>query len=563
MKPAASLGVTIIAIVLETVIGGPAGAEAKETVMIPMRDGIKLATDIYQPAGEGPWPTILLMTPYGREGAATVAGEVCKRGYAFVAQDFRGRGNSEGVDYPVFTSCGWDEQPAGPHPQTVVPSLSAQKRDWEPHQDGYDTVEWIAKQKWSNGKVGGWGISAPGIALNMTAPSRPPHLVCCYVGVAFSSMYAQAAYQGGAFRKSLLEDWLTQNKFNPKNLELIRAHPDYDDFWKAIDPETVAARVHVPTMFLGGWYDIFTAGSINSFVTINKQGDAGARGKCRLVMEPYGHGQSEELVFPHAEHPPAADVWKWFDLWLKNDGNGIEEIPAVQYFVMGDPADPNTPGNKWRTAEDWPVPATPVKVYFHTDKKLRLEPPQEVFGSLAYKYDPKNPVPTLGGANLTITKGPKDQRPVEERQDVLLFTSPALDRHVEITGPVRVKIWASSSAPDTDFTAKLCDVYPDGRSMIVLDGILRASHRGSIEKREPLEPGKIYELDIDLWSTSFVISPGHRVRVAISSSNSPRFEPNPNTGLPSGTNDKTEVATNTLYMNASHPSHILLPIVTH
>ena len=274
----------------------------------------------------------------------------------------------------------------------------------------------------------------------MTAPSRPPHLVCCYVGVAFSNMYAQSAYQGGVFRKSLLEDWLTQNKFSPKNLELIRAHPNYDDFWKAIDPETVASRVNVPTMFLGGWYDIFTAGSINSFVTINKQGDVGARGKCRLVMEPYGHGRSEDLVFPNANHPKAADMWGWFDLWMKNDGKGIEQIPAVQYFVMGDPADPNTPGNKWRTADDWPVPATPVKVYFHTDKKLRLEPPQEVFGSLAYKYDPKNPVPTIGGANLTITKGPKDQRPVEDRPDVLLFTSPALDRYVEITGPVKVQL---------------------------------------------------------------------------------------------------------------------------
>jgi putative CocE/NonD family hydrolase len=365
------------------------------------------------------------------------------------------------------------------------------------------------------------------------------------------------------FRKSLLEDWLTQNTFSSKNLELIRAHPNDDDFWKALDAESVASRVNVPTLFLGGWYDIFTAGSINSFVTINKQGDVGARGMCRLVMEPYGHGRSEDLVFPNANHPKTADMWAWFDLWMKNDGKGIEQIPAVQYFVMGDPADPNTPGNKWRTADDWPVPATPIKVYFHTDKKLRLEPAQEQFGSLAYQYDPKNPVPTIGGANLTITKGPKDQRPVEERSDVLLFTSPALDQYVEITGSVKVHFWASSTAKDTDFTAKLCDVYPDGRSIIVLDGILRASHRSSMAKSELMEPSKIYELDIDLWSTSLVVSPGHRVRVAISSSNSPRFEPNSNTGMPSSTDDKTEVATNTIYMNASHPSHILLPVASH
>jgi predicted acyl esterase len=550
MKRAAPLKALLTAAVL-LAIGMPPGVQAKEasskrdtprvasqTVMVPMRDGTRLATEIYLPTGEGPWPTILVMTPYGRKGVETIAGQAGKREYALVSQDFRGRFDSEGDDHPVFLSCGWREQ-----------------------QDGYDTVEWIARQKWSNGKVGGWGLSAPGIALNMTAPSRAPHLTCCYVGVAFSNMYTQSAYQGGAFRKALLENWLAQCKFSPKNLELIRAHPDYDDFWKRMAPETVAARVNVPTMFLGGWYDIFTAGSLASFTTINKQGDVGARGRCRLVMEPYGHGRSEDLVFPDAGLPQAADMWNWFDVWLKNDGKGIDEIPAVQYYVMGDPADPNTPGNRWRTAEDWPVPATMVNVYFHTDKKLRLSAPQELFGSLAYRYDPKDPVPTLGGANLMISKGPKDQRPVEDRRDVLVFTSPTLDRYVEITGPVTVRLWASSTAPDTDFTAKLCDVYPDGRSMIVLDGILRAGHRNSLEKTEPLEAGKIYEVEIDLWATSLVISPGHRVSVAISSSNAPRFEPNPNTGTPSGTDDRTEVATNTIYMNASHPSHIMLPVV--
>ena len=515
----------------------PAGTT--ETVMVPMRDNVKLATYVYLPDGDGPWPTILIRTPYGKGGAAGFASGAHERGYALVVQDFRGRFGSEGDDWPVFVHGGWNE-----------------------HQDGYDTVEWIAKQTWSDGKVGGFGISAPGIALNMMAPSRPPHLVCCYVGVAFSSMYHQSAYQGGAFRKSLLENWLNGNKFDPKNLELIRAHPNYDDFWKAMDPERMAKRVNVPTMFLGGWYDIFTAGTINSFLTINKQGDTGARGKCRLVMEPYGHGRSEDLVFPNTGHPAAANMWNWFDLWMKNDGKGIEKIPVVQYFVMGDPNDPETPGNQWRTADDWPVPATPRKIHFHTDNKLRLSPPQELFGSLSFEYDPKDPVPTIGGANLTISKGPRDQRPVEGRKDVLLFTSPPLRHRVEITGPVKVKLWASSTAPDTDFTAKLCDVYPDGRSMIVLDGIIRAGHRNSMEKYEPMEPGKIYEMEIDLWSTSLVISPGHRVRVAISSSNAPRFEPNPNTGRPSGTDDKTQVATNTIYLNSEHPSHITLPVIS-
>ncbi len=539
MKRSTCLVAARIALIL-IIIATPSFAQtpSPQSVMVPMRDGVKLATDVYLPAGEGPWPTALIRTPYNKDGAKGFAKPATDRGYVLVAQDFRGRFASEGDDYPVFLHGGWGE-----------------------HQDGYDTVEWIAQQEWSNGKVGGFGMSAPGIALNMMAPSRPPHLTCCYVSVAFSSMYHQSAYQGGAFRKALLETWLAASRFSPKNLELFRAHPDYDDFWRAFDCERVANRVNVPTMYVGGWYDIFIAGTLNSFATVQKQGDEGARGKCRLVMEPYGHGRNQDLVFPHAGHPKEADMWNWFDVWMKNDGQGLDTIPVVQYYVMGDPNDPNTPGNRWRTADAWPVYTELKKVYFTTDKRLRLRPPEDLFGSLCYDYDPKNPVMTAGGANLAISKGPKDQRSVENRSDVLMFDSPVLNRYVEITGPVKVKLWASSTAPDTDFTAKLCDVYPDGRSMIVLDGIIRASHRNSMEKRELLERNKIYEFEIDLWSTSLVFSPGHRVRVALSSSNAPRFEPNPNTGQPSGVDDKTEVAKNTIYINAEHPSHIAFPLV--
>lgn len=252
----------------------------------------------------------------------------------------------------------------------------------------------------------------------------------------------------------------------------------------------------------------------------------------------------------------------WLDLWMKKDGEGLDKIPVVQYFVMGDPDDSDTPANVWRTSEDWPVAATMRRLYFMPDGTLRQKPPGQKDAVLSYKYDPKNPVPTIGGANLNITKGPKDQRPVEDRSDVLLFTSEKLDNPVEITGPVKVKLWASSTATDTDFTAKLCDVYPDGRSMLVLDGIIRARHRNSMERSELMKPGKVYEFEVDLWSASLVFSPGHRIRVAISSSNSPRFEPNPNSGKPSGVDDKTQVATNTIYLDAAHPSHILLPVIS-
>jgi predicted acyl esterase len=535
MRRRIAIVVISLGVVLSVAVLCQAGPTS--TSMVPMRDGVKLATDVYLPEGEGPWPAVLFRTPYGKGGAGPRVQQANQHGYAFVGQDIRGRFDSEGVDYPVFTHGGWGE-----------------------HRDGYDTVEWVAAQDWCNGKVATMGGSANGITQNMMAPSRPPHLVCQAVGVAFSSMYHQGAYQGGVFRKSLVERWLLGNKFDPKSLEIIRSHPMYDDFWKGIDPELVAERVNVPVMFVGGWYDIFNAGTIGSFVTIQHKGDAGARGKCRLVMVAYGHGRSDDLVFPNADPPATAGLFRWFDIWMKHDGKGIDDIPVVQYFVMGDPDDANSPGNVWKTADDWPVAARTRAVYFAADGTLRRRPPRESGAAISYKYDPTNPVPTIGGGNLNITKGPKDQRPVEGRGDVLLFTSRKLDRPLEIVGPVKVKLWASSTARDTDYTAKLCDVYPDGRSMIVLDGIIRARHRHSMEKSELMEPGRIYEFEIDLWSTALVFSPGHRIRVAISSSNSPRFEPNPNTGLLPGADGKTEVATNTIYMDSEHPSHILLPV---
>lgn len=508
---------------------------------VAMRDGVKLATDVYLPEGDGPWPAILVMTPYNRKGVEMWAFAARGRGYAFVSQDFRGRFDSEGRDDPVFLSCGWGE-----------------------HKDGYDTVEWIAGREWCDGKVGGIGISAPGIALNMMAPSRPPHLVCLYSAVAFSDMYSQCAYQGGAFRKALMEKWLEGNGFSPGNLATFKAHPVYDDFWKQYNCVAVADRIEVPVLLLGGWYDIFSEGTLESFVSIREHGGKKARGGTRLVMEPYGHGTSSDLVFLDRNRPRLANLLHcldWFDIWLKKDGDGIEDIPAVQYYVMGDPDDPDSPGNRWRSADAWPIPARPTPWYLEEGGGLSRQPPTEREASRTYHYDPEDPVPTVGGANLLISKGPKDQREVEKRPDVLTFTSEPLEDFLEITGKIRAKLWVSSSARDTDFTARLCDVYPDGRSMLIVDGILRARFRESFSKDKLLEPGKVYPLEIDLWQTSLVFSKGHRVRVSISSSNAPRFEPNPNTGKLPGEDDTTAVATNTVYMDAERPSHILLPVV--
>lgn len=529
--------VATVSVVLLVTLVCTTAQSAKQPFMVPMRDGVKLATDVHLPEGEGPWPVVLTRTPYNKNVAPEVAMGLTKKGYAVVAQDMRGRFASEGDDFLVFSHDGWGE-----------------------HQDGYDTVEWIAEQKWCNGKVGTAGGSACGIVQNMMAPSRPPHLVCQWVLVACSSMYHQAMYQGGAFHKNMVEGWLEQTRLNPENLKIVRAHPEFDKLWQQVDAELAASRVNVPAMFIGGWYDIFSQGTINSFVTVQNNGDEGAKGKCKLVMGPFGHGFFTDLTYPNNQTPKAADHWNWFEAWLKNDGKGAEKIPTVHYYVMGDPTDSNAPGNEWRTADTWPIPAKLTPFYFHADGTLDTTASKEEKASRSYEYDPKNPVPTVGGANLLIPLGPKDQRKEESRPDVLLFTSDVLKEPIEVTGRIKTILWASSSAPDTDYTAELTDVYPDGRSMLVLDGILRARYRNGFEKSELMKPGEIYKFEVDLWSTSIVFNRGHRIRVAISSSNSPRFEPNPNTGEHSGHSEKTAVATNTIYFDAAHTSHILLPL---
>jgi putative CocE/NonD family hydrolase len=226
---------------------------------------------------------------------------------------------------------------------------------------------------------------------------------------------------------------------------------------------------------------------------------------------------------------------------------------------MGDTEDKTAPGNRWRSAAAWPPPAKVTPFYFHADHTLDPKKPDGA-GQLAYKYDPQNPVPTIGGQNLLITKGPMDQRPVESREDVLLFTTEPLSEPVEVTGRITAKLFIASDCPDTDFTVKLCDVYPDGKSMLVTDGIQRASLRNSYERRELLELGQVVEVNVDLWSTSLIFNRGHRIRIAVSSSNSPRFEPNANTGDPHPISGKTRTAANTVYVSDQYPSHVLLPL---
>ena len=516
---------------------------AAQTQMVAMRDGVKLATDVYLPEkGKPPFPTVMLRTPYGKNGNGAIAAAVVRFGYALVVQDMRGRFASEGHHAIIFGNDGIGGQ----------------------HQDGHDTLEWIARQEWSDAEVVTYGQSALGIAQNMAAPGAPAALKGQVVGVAFSDYYHQAAYQGGVWRKELLEGWLRQTKMDDVNLPTFLEHTTYDDFWKKLNAESHADQVDAPGVFTGGWYDIFIQGTINSFVEINSRGGPNARGKCFLVIAPLAHGHFDEpVVYPDVSKAPIdlATPMNIVAHWLGKPDKDVDALQPVHYYVMGDCDSPGAPGNFWRSADAWPPMADPASYYLHSDKSLQVELPHGD-DKLTYKYDPENPVPTRGGQNLLIAKGPMDQRPVETRPDVLVFTSEPLTEPLEVTGRITARLFISSDCPDTDFTVKLSDVYPDGKSLLVTDGIRRAALRNSYEKHEPLVAGEVYELEVDLWSTSLIFNKGHQIRVAVSSSNSPRFEPNPNTGDPHPISGKTRIATNSLHISNNHPSRIVLPIYT-
>jgi uncharacterized protein len=512
------------------------------TTMVAMRDGVNLATDVYLPGdGKDKYPVIAVRTTYGKsQVGAALAATAARRGYALVAQDVRGRGKSEGHPAIIFGNDGLGE-----------------------HQDGRDALEWVAKQAWCNGMIGSWGGSALGITQNMAAPVAPDELKAQFVVVAFSDYYSQGVYQGGAFRTQLIERWLRANGIIEKNLSTFVAHPQYDEFWKQLSFEGHANKVRAPAVYSGGWYDIFLQGTLNAFTSVQHHGGEGARGKCKLVIGPIGHGTFNELKYPaNASKGPACnDAFAWFDYVLLGKDNAIAKEKAVHYYVMGDPTDPKAPGNFWRHADDWPPASKSTTFYFHPDDTLVKDVTPKGNDAKSYNYDPKNPVPNIGGQELGVPLGPMDQRRAEKRPDVLLFSTDELKEPIEVTGRITAKLFVSSDCPDTDFTVKLCDVYPDGRSMLVTDGILRARYHKSIEKESLLEPGQVYELSVDLWSTSLVFNKGHRIRVAVSSSNSPRFEANPNTGSPFRANDKIRVAKNTLHLSLKYPSGIVLPVV--
>ncbi len=532
------VGVGALGVVLGLVLAGQDTCEGNTSDVV-MRYGTGLATDVYTIPRTAA-PTVVIRTPYGKQGVQGAANTFNNQGYATVAQDLRGTGASEGT-FMAFLDDGWGTT-----------------------QDGYDTLAWTAAQPWSSGEMCMWGASALGIVSILAAGADAPGLRCVFALVATGDLYHHALTWGGALRNELAVNWLTDLQAY-EALDAVYAHPDYSDYYAPVSIQDRYANVHAAIYSMGGWYDIFSQGNLDLFAGVSAAGPADARDNQKLLMGPWSHASGGpkvgELTYPDNAILPYGDDVRWINYWLSGDGDGIEAEAPVTYYQMGDVDVASPSWNVWRTADAWPVPATPTPFYLAADGRLTSEPPRDATSS-TFVFDPSDPVPTVGGNNLYERSGPFDQRGVEARDDVLVFTSDVLAEPIAITGRVTARLWVSSSALDTDFTVKLTDVYPDGRSMLVLDGILRMRFRDGDDHEILMEPGQVYPIDVDLWSTAITFNTGHRIRVAVSSSNWPRFHVNPNNGEPLYTaDDQTVVAQQVLYFGAARPSHLLLPLV--
>lgn len=604
-------------------------------VMMTMRDGVRLATDIYRPARNGValpgrFPVILERTPYGKtvdsrsertpsnprpKSRAEVAAFFVRQGYVVIYQDCRGRYGSEGA-FVKYLSDG---------------------------DDGFDTCAWIVRQPWSNRRIGTMGLSYAAHTQAALGSAGAPGVAAMFLDSGgFSNAYQGGIRQGGAFELKqatwAFNQALESPEVNrdPDRLARMRAidirawfgrmpwqrghspvtlAPEYEDYlfeqwehgrfdayWKQLgiwaagfyDRFPEAAMVH-----LSSWYDPYPRTATENYLGLKRR----KRGPIRLILGPWTHGDRQLTWAGDVDFGPEATLdghlaqdfltlrLRWFDRWLKGVENGVDREPAVRLFIMGggsgrkNAAGRLDHGGRWRVEADWPIPDTRwTPWYLHVDGTLTPSAPGPAPASRSWRADPSNPVPTIGGSITSgqpvMSGGAFDQReglrffgsrepfrPLADRPDVLVFQTEPLAEAVEVTGPISVKLWVSSDGPDTDFTAKLVDVhppnpdYPDGFAMNLTDGILRARYRNSWEKPEPMVPGTIYPITIELFPTGNLFQRGHRIRLDIAGSNFPRFDVNPNTGEPEARATASRVATNALHLDADHPSHVVLPII--
>ncbi len=558
--------------------GDSYAVDERHNVMVPMRDGVRLSTDIYRPDAPGQFPVIMVRDPYSNgstAGPIPFAAEgrrLASLGFVYLHQDVRGRFDSEGSWYAFANE----------------------------FEDGYDAVEWAGTQPWSNGKVGMRFGSYLAYVQWQAASQGPKHLTALVPMFSPLSLYHDI-YPGGAFELTRIVwstvhsgrtpqgfnyDWerylhhlpimTLDSVFGHDPVPLWRswvAHQDFDAYWRAYDMKAELPNLDLPVYNVGGWYDTFLRSTIAAYTGMTaKSKSSETRRSQRLVIGPWPHGATLRSKAGELDFGASAVIdidsleLRWFDYWLRDRDNGVLDEPPINIFVMGE--------NVWRAEHEWPLARTRyTKYYLHSggnaesidgDGRLSTtEPGNEP--SDPFVYDPHDPVPTRGGnlpgASPNIQPGPFDQREIEARPDVLVYTTEPLATDVEVTGPLTVTLFAAATGRDTDFTAKLVDVYPDGRAYNLADGIVRARYRESLTNPTLIEPGKVYAYTIDLVATSNVFKRGHRIRIEISSSNFPRFSRNLNTGNPLGTDDKVVRATQTIYHDRQHPSHIVLPVI--
>lgn len=550
--------------------------ETRADVKIPMRDGVQLSAHVFLPKAEGRFPVLLTRTPYGKGGLLSPgARSVAAHGCVSINQDCRGRGASEGDWVPFLNEA----------------------------QDGEDTRRWILEQTWSNGKIGTTGGSYVGFTQWASAPNAGESLKAMFPIVPLVEPHGDVTYVGGAFQFSLAMGWGAQVSGN-KNLrgwntadwakafrtlplstwdtaiggkvQYLRdwvAHPQFDDYWKKGSVRGRHSEITAPCYAVGGWYDIFSKSVLEHVNAVRRTSRSlEARRHQHVLMGPWTHGISRSGKVGGLDFgkQSVVDVGalqvKWFSHWLKDEPTGVETWPPFRIFVMG--------RNQWRDEQEWPLARTQyTPYYFGCDKsanslqgdgRLSRTKPAAKNSADHFVYDPDDPVPTLGGCNLFgCPAGPHDQTKAEQREDVLVFTSDALTAPLEVTGPVKAVLYVASSAPSTDWTGKLVDVHPDGRAFNLCDGILRAHYGQPSADGKPgsFEPGKVHRHEIDLWVTSNVFLPGHKIRVEISSSNFPRFDRNPNTGHPFGADAELTKANQTVYHDVQRPSHVVLPVI--
>ena len=517
--------------------------------MIPMRDRVRLSAYVYTPPGDGPWP-VLLEQRYANAndpGTRQYFAQLAKTGgYVTVLANFRGSQKSEG-DWRGYRSLGWGER-----------------------KDGYDLVEWLGTQTWSTGKVGTFGSSQAGFAQNFLAVTRPPHLTAQYMIDTGLSLFHEGYRIGGITRPERFKSLDKAARVPEHNRELLAewfTHPTYDSYWADEDCTRFFDQMNVPCFTVGSWYDFMCVGSVDSYVGRQHRGGPQSRGTQQLLLGPWLHSRFKEtnksgdLTYPeNAKFPMDAHMIRWFDHYLKGVDNRVTTEPTIRYYVMGAVDEVKAPGNEWRTATDWPIAATPTFYYPEEGGKLGNTIPQSTDSIVNWLADPHHPavIPTIA------FPGAKDAREFEKQPEVLTFTTEVLTQPVEWTGKVQADLWITSDAKDTDVMVRVSDVYPDGRSILIMDYVRRARYREGYDRELLLTPGKAANIRFDVGWLSQIFNAGHRIRITVASTGAPFYEPNPNTGEPLTIDfpKNAIVAKNGLQVNQRLASRIIAPVIS-